>query len=175
MMSRLLIGCALAAATAGAALAQDMGGSMPDPSSPKGYVMAAGQADQFEIQEGRLAEARGKTEAIRHFGAKMVKDHTKSTNMVLRAAMKSGLPSMPPPELRPDQKQMLEQLRSTSGADFDRTYVQQQMQAHQQALQLQQNYAQNGTDPALKHAASEIVPVVQEHISMLQSMPGAGG
>ena len=139
-------------------------------SSPTAYVTAAGQSDQFEIQEGQLAQSMGKSADVRKFGARMIKDHTKSTDMVMKAAMKSGMPAMPPPPLRPDQQQMLAQLQATSGSGFDRLYLQQQMQSHQQALMLQQAYAQNGSDPNLKTAATKIVPVVQMHISMLQSM-----
>ncbi len=35
---------------------------------------------------------------------------------------------------------------------------------------VQQNYAMHGTAPTLKATAMKIVPVVQEHICMLQSM-----
>ena len=105
----------------------------------------------------------------------MVTDHTKSTAMVKAAAMKSGMPAMPPPPLRPDQQQMLTQLQATSGADFDRTYVSQQLQAHQEALTLQQGFAKGGDDRNLKAAAAQIVPVVQMHLSMLKDMSAKSG
>ena len=138
--------------------------------SPAAYVTAAGQSDKFEVTEGKLAENMGSSAKVRAFGHKMVADHTKSTRQVMAAARSSGLPPMPPPMLRPDQQDMIAQLKAASGPAFDSLYLQQQMQSHQQALMVQQNYAQNGTAPALKMTASQIVPVVQEHISMLQSI-----
>jgi putative membrane protein len=45
-----------------------------------------------------------------------------------------------------------------------------QIQAHQQALQLHQGYASGGDTPALRTAATNIVPVVQNHLTMLQSL-----
>ena len=137
------------------------------------YVTAAGQSDQFEIQEGKLAERMGHSAKVRAFGRQMVEDHMKSTQQVMAAAQTSGMPEMPPPPLTSDQQQMIAQLQASSGADFDRTYVQQQMQSHQMALALQQGYAQSGTDPNLKGTAMKIVPVVEHHIQELQTMQSA--
>ena len=146
---------------------QAMSGGQGDTTA---YVTAAGQSDEFEVQEGKMAESMGHSAKVRAFGRQMVKDHTKSTQMVMAAAQASGMPSMAPPPLTADQQQMISQLQGTSGKDFDRTYVQQQMQSHQQALAVQQGYAQNGSDPNLKMAAGKIVPVVERHIQMLQSL-----
>ena len=169
---------ALNLATAGLAYAQ---ASAPPPpmtttamadmaKSPGAYITAAGQSDKFEVTEGRLAETKGSTAKVRAFGQKMVTDHTQSTQAVMKAAMTSGLPKMPPPALRPDQQDMVAQLKAATGPAFDQMFIQQQMQSHQQALMVQQNYAQHGSNKALKMTAARIVPVVQEHISMLQSM-----
>ena len=142
-------------------------------SASMAYVTAAGQSDQFEIQEGKMAESMGQSAKVRRFGRQMVADHMKSTRDIMGAAMASGMPSMAPPPLSADQQQMIAQLQATSGAAFDRTYVQQQMQSHQMALQVQQGYAQSGTDPNLKGAATKIVPVVEHHIQELQTMQSA--
>ena len=138
--------------------------------SPGAYVTAAGQSDKFEVMEGQLAQTMGSTDKVRAFGQKMVADHTKSTTEVMQAAKLSGLPKTPPPALRPDQQDMVARLKATSGPAFDQLYIQQQMQSHQAALMVQQNYALHGTAKPLKMAASKIVPVVKMHISMLQGM-----
>ena len=178
MSSNVLCIAAAMALTASAASAQTM--TSPPPMGPKAmadmakspgaYVTAAGESDKFEITEGQLAETMGSSPKVQAFGQKMVADHTKSTMQVIKAAKASGLPKMPAPVLRPDQQDMVAQLKATSGPAFDQLYMQQQMQSHQQALMVQQNYARNGTAPALKAAAMKIVPVVKEHISMLQGM-----
>ena len=141
--------------------------------SPKGYVMAAGQSDQFEIKEGKMASTMGHSPKVRAFGKQMVTDHTKSTHMVMAAATLSGLPQMPPPPLSPAQQQMVAQLQAASGPAFDRMYVQQQIQSHHQALATQQAYAKSGGDANLRGAATKIVPVVEHHIGELESMQTA--
>ncbi len=141
--------------------------------SPGAYITAAGQSDKFEVTEGKLAAKMGSTAKVRAFGHKMVTDHTKSTLQVMTAAKMSHLPKMPPPALRPDQQDMVAQLTAASGPAFDSLYVQQQMQSHQAALMVQQNYAQHGTNKDLKMVATKIVPVVKAHIAMLQGMGSA--
>ena len=78
----------------------------------------------------------------------------------------------PPPELSPMQKDMITQLIA-AGPNFDRVYLQQQMTAHQQALQMQQGYAAQGDNPALKAAAASAVPVIQGHLAQVQQIMAA--
>jgi putative membrane protein len=133
-------------------------------------MMMAGQSDQFEIESGKLAEAKAMSPGLKKFGAEMVTDHMKSTDMVMAAAKKSGMPTGAPPALKADQQAMLSDLRNQSGSAFDKMYLMQQMAAHKQALALQSSYATSGDDPNLKMAAAKIVPVVKMHISMLDKM-----
>ncbi len=136
------------------------------------YVKTAGASDLFEITEAKVALTRTHNPRIRKIATMMVRDHTKSTAMVKAAARKVMGHNPPPPMLMPDQRKMVADLRGAHGPDFDRTYLDQQLASHQQALEVQQGYASNGDAPPLKHAAEEIVPVVQHHITDLQDAQG---
>ncbi len=133
------------------------------------YVRTAAQSDEFEIAEAKLALKRSHNPHIDAFARKMIHDHTQSTDMIKMALMNSGHAVPPPPPLSEMQDQMIGQLRA-SGPDFDKTYIDQQLHAHQMALATQQAYAQTGTDPALRHTAEKIVPVVQSHLQMLNDI-----
>jgi putative membrane protein len=144
-----------------------------NPLMAPGYMAQAGSADQFEIQSGQLALQASQNPAIRNFANMIVADHTRSTQMVVSAAQSAGL-TPPPPALLPAQQAMLDQLRSAgSGPSFDMAFQQAQISAHQQALQLHQNYAAQGDVPALRTAAGQIVPVVQMHLQQIQSLSTA--
>src|SRR4051794_3519271 len=141
-----------------------------NPLMAPGYMAQAGSADQFEIQSGQLALQASQNPAIRNFGNMIVADHTRSTQMVVSAAQSAGL-TPPPPALLPAQQAMLDQLRSAgSGPSFDMAFQQAQISAHQQALQLHQNYAAQGDVPALRTVAGQIVPVVQMHLQQAQAL-----
>ena len=66
---------------------------------------------------------------------------------------------------------MIDQLRASgTGPSFDMTYQQQQIMAHQQAIQLMQNYAASGDVPALQAVASSAIPVMQRHLAAAQAL-----
>lgn len=135
-----------------------------------GYLAQAASSDQFEIQSAQLAHQMTQNPAVHSFASMLQTDHTNSTQMLMAAAQAGGV-TPPPPALLPQHQALLDQLRAAgSGYAFDQAFRQIQIQAHQQALTLHQNYAASGDVPALRTTAAQIVPVVQKHLSMLQTM-----
>ncbi|MEI9964923.1 MAG: DUF4142 domain-containing protein [Caulobacteraceae bacterium] len=65
--------------------------AVASPTTAADYVTQAAIADMYEVQAGKIAEKRGKSAEVRALGRMMVKDHTKSTEMVKAAVAKSGL------------------------------------------------------------------------------------
>jgi putative membrane protein len=147
--------------------------AVADPSNPlmaPGYMAMAGSSDQFEIQSGQLAHQAAQNPAVHAFSNMLIADHTRSTQMVVAAAQSAGL-TPPPPVLLPADQAMLDQLRAAgTGPAFDMAFRDIQIQAHQKALALHQNYAASGDVPALRATAAQIVPVVQMHLQQLQGM-----
>ena len=125
--------------------------------TPATYVAKAGAGDLYEKQSSQLVLATSKDPKVRQFATMMIKDHTTSTSEVKAAAMKSGLKPKPP-MLEPAQKTMIHQLTAAKGTARDALYEQQQLKAHKMALTLHQDYAANGTAPALKTAAGRDRP-----------------
>ena len=144
-----------------------------DPNNPlfaPGYMAMAGSSDQLEIQSAQLALQMSQNAAVRNFANMLIADHTRSTQMVIAAAQSAGL-APPPPALLPPHQAMLDQLRMAgSGPSFDMAFQQMQVQAHQEALQLHQNYAASGDVPALRTVAGQIVPVIQMHLQQVQGL-----
>lgn len=133
------------------------------------FVAKAGASDLYERQSSQIVLASTRDPGVRRFASEMIRDHTKSTQMVKTAALRSGLHPRPP-MLEPRQRAMLADLRHARGRDRDRAYLDQQRQAHADALALMQDYASTGSAPALRRAAGNIAPVVQHHIDMLSHM-----
>lgn len=134
------------------------------------YIMKAGQSDQFEIQEGQMASTMGKSPAVKNFGSMMVTEHRKTTTTLTKAVADMGQPPPSPPPLSADQQAQIDQLRGMSGADFDKTYVSQQLASHQEALTVQANYAKGGSDAKLRKVAGSTVPIVQGHLKTLTTL-----
>jgi putative membrane protein len=142
-----------------------------DPNNPlfaPGYLSMAGSSDQFEIQSGQLAQQMSQNPAVRNFANMLIADHTRSTQMLVAAAQSAGI-TPPPPAILPQHQALLDQLRAAgSGPSFDMAFRDIQINAHQQALTLHQNYATSGDVAALRTTAGQIVPVVQMHLQQAQ-------
>ncbi|WP_161790373.1 DUF4142 domain-containing protein [Inquilinus limosus] len=137
---------------------------------PANYVQTAGMSDLFEVEAGKVATRRARSSEVRSFARMMVKDHTASTRKIRDAVAASNLGTPLPTALDPQHQEMLAGLRSASRADFDRLYMEGQVDGHQEALKLQQSYGESGGDPNLKAVASELAPIVQHHLDEAQTI-----
>jgi len=136
------------------------------------YVRRATASDMYEIQSSQLMLTSSQDPKIKAFAQMMVRDHTNTTQQLTAAARQAGL-SPAPPALDTRQAGLISELQQAApGAPRDRLYVQQQAAAHQTALDLHQSYASGGDNPQLKAVAAAAVPIIQRHISELQSLPG---
>jgi putative membrane protein len=166
----ILLGGALAVAACSTTPRPPTAADLANPLIAPGYLAQAASSDMFEIQSGQLAQQMSQNPAVQSFASMIITDHTQSTQMLTSAAAAARV-AAPPPTLLPPQQAMLDQLRSAgSGAAFDQAFQQIQIQAHQQALMLHQNYAQSGDVPQLRTTAGQIIPVVQRHLAMAQSL-----
>ncbi|MGF7147333.1 putative membrane protein [Sphingomonas zeicaulis] len=163
-MKTIFLTLSVALALPSAALAQ------PAPTAPAtSFVAKAAASDLYEIQSSRLALQKSRNEEVRRFAQMMVDHHTKTTQQVSAAAKEAGVAS-PPAKLEPAQAQMIAALQPLSGDAFDKAYLMQQRTAHEQALALHSDYAERGDKPQLRNAASAATPIVQRHLTELQSM-----
>lgn len=69
-----------------------------------------------------------------------------------------------------EHQQMLQRLQSASGAEFDRTYMQQQVQAHQKAVDMFTAYSQQGDNAEAKQWAAKTLPALQQHLQRAQQL-----
>jgi putative membrane protein len=174
-MNRMMLSAALGAAfvlgacnTMNDPAALSAAGDMtPEAATP--FVMMAGASDLYEIESSRLALQKAQRADVRQFAQMLIEHHTMTTEQVTAAARAAGM-NPPPPQLMPMQQRMLDELRAASNAEFDRTYVRQQIPAHEMALALHSNYARSGDTPSLRAAASGAVPIVTQHLQQARQM-----
>ena len=138
------------------------------------FVQLASISDNFEIQSGQIVLARSQHPQIREFAQRMVEQHT---------TMSTTLQGMPeastrqPATLDEKHSNMLVLLRQQEDVDMlNRYYVQQQIEAHEEALAGFEAYASGGEVPALKAYAQRFAPMIREHLQMARALqaPQAG-
>ena len=134
------------------------------------FAAAVAASDMYEIESGRLAAEKASSADLKAMGQMLVADHQKSTADLKSAAAEARPAVAVMPALTPEQTQMLEALRSATPDQFDRTFVEQQKQAHRKALDLLERYASEGDVETLKAFAAKAAPVVKKHLDEVEKL-----
>lgn len=130
------------------------------------FVEKAGQSDMFEIEAAKIAQTRATNPQVKAFAKEMIAAHTATSAALGKAITESGQTLAPPAALNDDMAGKISDLNKADTKDFDKTYVDGQVDAHQAALNLLQRYAEDGDVPAIKAFAAATAPKVQKHLDM---------
>ena len=145
-------------------------GATQPASSAQDFVNKVAVSDMFELQSSQLALSKQPDKDTKPFAQKMVTDHQKTSkelkSLVDNGKVKATLPSA----LDSEHEKMLDDLKAKDGKDFDRSYDQTQVKAHQDAVALFNAYAKDGDDPELKKWAAKTLPHLRQHLTMAQKL-----
>lgn len=133
------------------------------------FVHSAAVGDMFEIKSSWLALDRASSDEVRDLARRMIAEHTESSNK-LEAILPDELKRAVPPELDRRRQMMLRHLREAQDRNFDRTYLDQQRIAHQEAVMLMHHFRDNGDHPRLRDFAAEISPILESHLEHITAM-----
>jgi putative membrane protein len=137
------------------------------------WLMMSIEGDLFEIQGGKIAQARGTTEKVRDLGATLVEDHTKSLQDATELAEELGIDV--PTEPSPSQQWELRAVQQFGGKEFDRWYADLEVQDHMQDIQEAQDEVDKGCNHDVREDAAEEIPTLQMHLQLAQSALAAVG
>lgn len=137
--------------------------------STEDFVREASASDLFEIESSKLALERG-NEQTKGFAQQMITDHEKVTGSLKQMIESGKLKATPSPTLSSSQSEMLDDLKELNGAEFDGQYREDQVTAHENAVDLFKRYSEGGDHAELKKWASDNLPALQHHLEMVQAM-----
>jgi putative membrane protein len=151
--------------------------TIPTPSNEAAapdFVAKAAASDMFEVAAAKIAIARSHNPDVKAFAHMMETAHTATTKGLKAAITKSGQTTLTPPEALPSDLQgKIDDLNKADAASFDKTYIDQQVDAHQAALDLMQRYAKDGDVAEIKAFAADTAPKVQEHLTKAKGLQDA--
>jgi putative membrane protein len=133
------------------------------------FIMEASASDVFEIESSKLALQKG-NDATKAFAQQMVTDHEKTT-AELKALIVSGkVQGNPVATLTEDYKEEVDELAKLEGDEFSDEYVDDQVEAHEDAVDLFKRYAEGGENADLKAWAAKTLPALEHHYKMAQDL-----
>jgi putative membrane protein len=134
------------------------------------YVRRTADSNVFEIAAARAALDKTSSEDVRSFARMIADDHGKAADQLAEAAKGQNLSTALPDTVDAKHDQVLQQLANATEQDFDLLYMRTQLEAHTEALKLQQDYSSFGGNPALKAVATQLVPVIKRHHDEAQAI-----
>jgi putative membrane protein len=140
------------------------------PSTPD-FVQKAAMSDMYEVQAGKLAAEKGQSDAVKQFAQQMVDAHTKTTEALTGIVKSKNIKVDLPSALDSTHQKLIDDLNSASAQDFDKTYAKQQVDAHQQAIDLFKKYAAQGDDADVKQFAAKTLPTIEHHLDEAKKLP----
>jgi len=133
------------------------------------FVLEASASDMFEIESSKLALQKG-DDAVKTFAQQMISDHGK-TSAELKSLIDGGkVKGTPVSTLPDDDKKSIDNLGKLEAADFSEEYIDQQVDAHEDAVDLFKRYSEEGDNPELKAWAGKTLPALQHHYMMAQQL-----
>jgi putative membrane protein len=167
--TRMMLAVGLASAlAAGTALAQTNSppqGKTADRASQK-FIKAAIEGDIAEIDVGKLAQEKGQSDAVKQYGAMLVKDHGEHKAKAEEVASQIGV--TPPTGSSFGEKATYAKLKLLSGESFDRSFAKSMVKDHQDDIKEYQKEASKN-DPAGKLAKGTL-PTLRKHLQSAQRL-----
>jgi len=142
------------------------------PAADQQWMKDIGEGNVAEIETGKLAQQKGSSADVKHFGAMMVEDHGKALKQLQALAMRKGVQL--PREPNAKHASAAKALQSLRGDAFDKQYASMAVSDHQETLALLKKVQQGAKDEDLRSFAGETIPVVSRHLAEAQKLPGGG-
>lgn len=158
-----IAGLVLALTVGATAVAQDKqdkkGGDAPV--TDEAFVIKAASGGMFEVESSKLAKASAKADDVKKFAEKMITDHEKANKELTEIAKKANLGL--PTKLLDEHQKLLDQVKNAKGEGFDRAYMDTQVKAHEEAVDLFSSASKSLKNAELKAFAEKTLPVIKEH------------
>jgi len=131
-------------------------------------------ANQGEIDYSQLGVEKATNPSVKQFAQTMVKDHGTMLDGVKSLASKLNLTPAPNDKVndlqKENQKDISDLNGKTVGKDFDKEFMEEQVDMHQETLDLLNDLDSKTTNTDLKAAIAEAKPKVQAHLDQAKAI-----
>jgi putative membrane protein len=139
--------------------------------SEKAFIKKAADGGMTEVELGQLAAEKGGSDAVKDFGNRMVKDHSKINDNLKEVAGKMNVEM--PSRISPKHYAMIEKMSTLSGAEFDQQYVKAMVKDHEMDVAEFEKAAKEVKNEDLKKFIEDSVSVMKDHLEMIKKFDQA--
>jgi putative membrane protein len=135
------------------------------------FVEKAASGGMLEVESSKLAKDKAKRADVKSFADIMIRDHGKANEELKSAAQSAGLNV--PAKMAKKHESKLGKLKGAKAGNFDKAYVDLQVEAHREAVELFQGFSRSGEEGELKSFASRTLPILEQHQEMAKDLQKA--
>jgi putative membrane protein len=131
------------------------------------------EANMADSAAGALAASKGTSSAVRDFGRRMTREHHTLRAQGEALAKKLKVTPTPPAgdNLVADAQKNMDNLNSTAkGKDFDKAYIDSEVDAHKKVLELATKAMDQAQSTELKNLIQKAAPVIKGHLDLAESI-----
>jgi putative membrane protein len=131
------------------------------------------EANMADSAAGALAGTKGTASAVRDFGRRMTRDHHTLRTQGEALAKKLKITPTPPADdnLVTDAQKNMDNLNSTAkGKDFDKAYIDSEVDAHKKVLDLATKAMDQAQSTELKNLIQKAAPTIKSHLDLAESI-----
>ena len=131
-------------------------------------------ANQVDIDAGKLAQSKGKSKDVKAFGKMMVTDHTGVNKQATALVKKLNVTPEDNPtsqSLKKGGEDNVANLKKLKGAEFDKAYIDHEVEYHQQVLDaVDKVLIPNAKNAELKGLIEKVRPAFVAHLDKAKSI-----
>lgn len=131
------------------------------------FWTTAARDGMAEVEMAQLALKKSQNADVKSFAQMMITDHTKANNELKSLAAKKKV--VLPTDMGSSHKETMDELNELSGAEFDKEYVAAMVSAHESAVQLFEDNADD-SDADIKAFASKTLPTLKAHLQKIKDI-----
>lgn len=133
------------------------------------FVRKATIGNLFEIETSTMALAKAQDERVKDFAQQMISDRTRADKKLRHAVIDAKIAMDIPRSLDKEHRDIVDRLAKQSNSDFDEEYIDAQQQAHDEAMVLYEDYAEDGANPTLREFVAEALPTLRQRASEIEN------
>ena len=173
-LTRTLLAAAVIALASGATAprAQAQAPAAAPLLSANDFVQVMANLAALDQQAGRVAAVLGQNNDVRRYGRDLGDDTR--IKQIMSQSLGGAMP-VPNANLAPAQSDWLTSLHRIDNREFDRMFMDMQVQTHEQAAAVSQVYAQSGDNPAVKAMAAKLAAAFQQRAAAARGVQRVSG
>ena len=138
------------------------------------FIKKASMGNLFEIESSKIALKRSQNADVKQFAQQMIDDHSNVSSDLETTVQNAGKNKVLIKKTLDDKHQkIIDKLQKVASKDFDKEYVDEQNDAHKDAVKLFKDYSESGDDNTLKDFATKNLPTLEDHQHKIKAMKDA--